>query len=615
MRRSWAIDSMNKSIPVQLVDDGKMYASAAKIYPRETKGRLQRLRAIAVVWLLGMFYVFPWLSWGPRQMVLFDLPARKFYVFGLAFWPQDFFYLSMLLMMAAFSLFFFTAIAGRLWCGYACPQTVWTEVFLMMERWTEGTRPQRMKLDAAPWSRNKIVRKSAKQALWVSFALWTGFTFVGFFTPIRDLAQGVQTLQLGGWEIFWILFYALATYGNAGYLREQVCMYMCPYARFQGAMFDRNTLIIAYDETRGEPRGARRKTVPSVLTRAISAHTKLNTLAGGTSPFENDTGRPSAPSDFASTVYDAQSKEASAPSSRGGCGGAGDTQSDGVSHPGGGGAGNMPTAGFSPPQQIVQSMQSPSANARSTPAEQTKHALAPSSRGGGGGAGDTSSEGASPKQQIVQSMQSPSANALGDCIDCTICVQVCPTGIDIRNGLQYECIACGACVDACDAVMDKVGYPRGLIRYSTLNAMNGKPSRVLRPRVFIYAGILLTLVVGFAWSVFHRVPLIVDVLRDRNALYRTASDGSIENTYTLKVMNKDQRAHQYRISVHSDLTLSILAGQERFAVAAEQVVEVPLTLRAAPGTAKVTNDIVIEVQSESSPHIQYQQEARFIGPF
>ncbi len=492
---------MSKLIPLKVVDDGAMYASEAKIYPREVDGRLQRLRTIAVFWLLGMFYLFPWINWSGRQIVLFDLPARKFYVFGLTFWPQDFFYLSMLLMIAAFSLFFFTALAGRLWCGYACPQTVWTEVFLWMERWTEGSRNQRIKLDAAPWTGVKWLRKSAKQLLWVSFALWTGFTFVGFFTPIRELASSLAEWQLGGWEIFWALFYALATYGNAGYLREQVCKYMCPYARFQGAMFDRNTLIIAYDEQRGEPRGARRRGVPSVLAE-LKADAK----------------------------NDAHEDQA---------------------------------------------------------------------------LGST---------QLRSTTQSLSAHTLGDCVDCTICVQVCPTGIDIRNGLQYECIACGACVDACDAVMDKVGYPRGLIRYSTLNTIHAEPSRVLRPRIVIYAAILCILVSSFVWSVLHRVPLIVDVLRDRNALFRNAYDGGIENSYTLKVMNKDQRVHRYRVSVRSDLELTVVSSEKSFDVAAGQVVEMPLTLRAPPGRAHGVSKIAITVQSETATDVMYVQESRFFGP-
>ena len=236
-----------KTIPLtMLAEDSGMYRAASKIYPREVNGRFQRLRTAAVFWLLGMFYLFPWLSWDERQAVLFDLPARRFFIFGLQFWPQDFIFLSWLLIIAGLSLFFFTAVAGRLWCGYACPQTVWTEVFIWLERITEGDRGARMKLDAAPWSANKLARKGAKQILWITFALWTGFTFVGFFTPIRELAARALSWELGAWEAFWTLFYGMATYGNAGYLREQVCKYMCPYARFQGAMFDRNTLIAIF---------------------------------------------------------------------------------------------------------------------------------------------------------------------------------------------------------------------------------------------------------------------------------------------------------------------------------------------------------------------------------
>ncbi|MBT8145049.1 MAG: cytochrome c oxidase accessory protein CcoG, partial [Gammaproteobacteria bacterium] len=238
-----------------------LYAAARKIYPREVDGRYQRLRNIAVVVLLGLYYLLPWINWNGRQAVLFDLPARKFHLFGLTLWPQDLYYLTAMLVLAALALFFFTALAGRLWCGYACPQTVWTEIFLWMERLTEGKRHKRMKLDAGPWNTEKIWRKSAKQTLWIVFSLGTGFTFVGYFTPITELATKTATLSLGGWETFWVLFYGFATYGNAGFMREQVCKYMCPYARFQSAMFDNDTLIIAYDESRGEPRGGRRRGV------------------------------------------------------------------------------------------------------------------------------------------------------------------------------------------------------------------------------------------------------------------------------------------------------------------------------------------------------------------
>ena len=395
---------MSRRIPLEVLDaeSSSAYISERKVYPRDVAGRLNNLRIAAVVWLLGMFYVFPWLRWDGRQAVLFDLPARKFHVFSLTFWPQDFLFLALLLIIAALALFFFTALAGRLWCGYACPQTVWTEVFLWMERWTEGDRGRRIKLDAAPWSPDKLLRKGAKHTLWLVFALWTGFTFVGFFTPISELGARMVPFQWGGWETFWVLFYALATWGNAGFLREQVCKYMCPYARFQSAMFDRNTLIIAYDPMRGEPRGPRKRGLGSVIDRGRGMLDKL-------------------------TAYDYVFR----------------------------------------------------ASAHPTAADNRMQATGTIALGEIG--------------QDAQPLPKFAFEQLGDCIDCTICVQVCPTGIDIRNGLQYECIACGACIDACDEVMDKMGYERGLIRYTTQNAIDGKATRVLRPRVLVYGTLLAAL--------------------------------------------------------------------------------------------------------------------------
>ena len=488
---------MAGKIPVELVDEVGLYVSERKVYPREQGGFFQTLRKAAVIWLLGMYYGFAWLQWDDRQAVLFDLPARKFYVFGLSFWPQDFFYLALLLIIAGLSLFFFTALAGRLWCGYACPQTVWTEVFIWMERWTEGDRNKRMKLDAAPWSRDKLLRKGSKHVLWLVFALWTGFTFVGYFTPIRDLGMRLVPFEWGGWEVFWVLFYSLATWGNAGVLREQVCKYMCPYARFQSAMFDRNTLIIAYDPMRGEPRGPRKKgKLASVLERARGL-LKLDVATSA-------------------VVHAAQHRSAAdlKMGARATTGLVVDAQ-DGL-----------------PPPPVV----------------------------------------ASPED-------------LGDCIDCTICVQVCPTGIDIRNGLQYECIACGACIDACDQVMDKLGYPHGLIRYSTQNAIDGKPTRVLRPRIFLYGALLLALLIGFAWGVTHRSPLIVEVLRDRNALYRVVEGGVVENVYTLKLINKTTAPQRYRIALEAPDGIRLQGGARTVQAAAEEVLNLPLVVEAPVGVS------------------------------
>jgi len=511
--------------PADLIDEVGLYVSERKIYPREQDGRFQRLRKAAVIWLLGMYYGFAWLQWDDRQAVLFDLPARKFYVFGLSFWPQDFFYLAVLLIMAGLSLFFFTALAGRIWCGYACPQTVWTEVFIWMERWTEGDRNKRMKLDAAPWSRDKIVRKGSKHALWLLFALWTGFTFVGYFTPIRDLAARLSPFEWGGWEVFWVLFYSLATWGNAGVLREQVCKYMCPYARFQSAMFDRDTLIVAYDPMRGEPRGSRKKgQLGSVLQRARG-------LLG------MDVA-------ISAVVYAAQHRTAA------------DLK-----------AGARATTGL-----VVDAQ---------------THL---------------------PPPPVVSAPED-----LGDCIDCTICVQVCPTGIDIRNGLQYECIACGACVDACDSVMDKMGYPRGLIRNTTQNALDGKPSRILRPRVIVYGLLLLTLLIGFAYGIATRTPLLVDAMRDRNALYRVAADGSIENAYMLRIINKDMQAQVFSIRVEGAAGISLIESGATHPAAAEEVLTVGVTLTAPADVAKGRMDVNFVVSNQDGS-LEVKEETRFFGP-
>ena len=403
-----------KVIPVIAVgDDGSsesLYEAQKKIYPRSVSGVFARWRWACVFLTQLVFYGLPWLEWGQRQAVLFDLGARRFYIFGLVLYPQDFIYLTGLLIVSALSLFLFTAVAGRLWCGFACPQTVYTEIFLWIERKVEGDRTARMRLDGAPLSAGKLFKKWFKHLLWIGLAMWTGFTFVGYFSPVRELGMDFLTANMGSWEVFWVFFYGFATYGNAGFMREQVCKYMCPYARFQSAMFDHDTLIVSYDEVRGEPRGARsRKADPAALS-------------------------------------------------------------------------------------------------------------------------------------------------LGACVDCTLCVQVCPTGIDIREGLQYECIGCAACADVCDTVMDKMNYPRGLIRFSTQTAMDNQWKgsqiwrRVLRPRVLVYAAVLSALCIGLLWSLVVRVPLKVDVVRDRGALSRIVAGGKLENVYRLQIMNATEQPQRYRIA-------------------------------------------------------------------
>jgi polyferredoxin len=386
-----------------------------------------------------------------------------------------------------------------------------------MERWTEGDRNARMRLDAAPWGMNKLLRKGAKHALWLAFALWTGFTFVGFFTPITDLGARLP-FELGGWEAFWILFYSLATWGNAGFLREQVCKYMCPYARFQSAMFDRNTLLIAYDPMRGEPRGPRKRGLGDVVARGRGVLDKV-------------------------LAYDYVFR-----------------------------ASRHPTA----------------ADARLQAQGTITFA----------GAGE-----AEPLPKFTPEQ-------LGDCIDCTICVQVCPVGIDIRNGLQYECIACGACVDACDDVMTKMGFAKGLIRYTTQNALDGRRTRVLRPRIFVYGALLLALLGAFAWGVGARAPLIAEILRDRNALYRETAAG-IENGYTLKLVNKSERTRRYVIALKADAALT-LAAAPVIQVEAGDVAAVPLTVTAPAGT-RGRHDVRFDIRAADGS-VDKTVDSSFFGP-
>ncbi|MGC4062032.1 MAG: cytochrome c oxidase accessory protein CcoG [Aquabacterium sp.] len=423
-----------------------LYQKTEKIYAREVKGWFTKWRW-AFVWLTQLvFYGMPWLSWHDRQAVLFDLGSRCFYLFGLILYPQDFIYLAVLLVISAYGLFLFTAVAGRLWCGYACPQSVYTEMFMWIERKIEGDRSRRMKLDKAPLSAEKLGRKIAKHAAWIALALWTGYTFVGYFTPIRVLAAEALSFGMGPWEAFWVLFYGFATYGNAGFMREQVCKYMCPYARFQSAMFDRDTLIISYDEKRGEPRGSR-------------------------------------------------SRKADA-----------------------------------------------------------------------------------------------KALGQGDCIDCTLCVQVCPTGIDIRKGLQYECIGCAACIDVCDSVMDKMGTPRGLIRYATQNAMEngwGRSqmwSRVARPRVLAFSAILVAIVVAFLASLYARPPFRVDIVRDRGVLARIVDDGFVENVYRIQLMNASESPHKYRVGVEQ-LSQASVTGGDNIVLGPTESRWVPISVKIPPEVA------------------------------
>ena len=473
---------MNQAPPARVIpilpQDGaeglfSAYEKQVRIYPRAVRGWFATWRWLMVALTQAVFYGLPWLQWNGRQAVLFDLSERRFFVFGLVLQPQDFIYLAALLVISALALFFFTAVAGRLWCGYACPQTVYTEMFLWVERHVEGDRNARMRLDAAPWSLGKLTRKTGKQAIWLGIGLVTGFSFVGYFTPIQTLAAEAASLSFSPWEWFWVLFYGFATYGNAGYLREQVCKYMCPYARFQSALIDMDSLVIAYDTQRGEARGSR--------------------------PRKAD----------------------------------------------------------------------------------------------------------------------PRALGLGDCIDCTLCVQVCPTGIDIRNGLQNECIACAACIDVCDDVMGKMGYPKGLIRYSSGNAIANAWSprqilqRIWRPRVLIYGALLLAASTAFVVSLSMRHGFTVDVIKDRGTLARQVANGYVENVYRLQISNSTEQLQRYRVTA-SGLPGLNLVSPDQLDVAAVGIGSLPVRLTLAPDAAEPyrgrANPISFEITTTGSGETRTRTE-------
>jgi cytochrome c oxidase accessory protein FixG len=476
---------VDPAAPKAGIEEIALYEIRRKIYARAVTGVFANWRWALVFLTQIVFYGLPWLRWNGRQAVLLDIVSRKFYIFGLVLWPQDVIYLTALLVICAYTLFLFTAVAGRLWCGYACPQTVYTEIFMWVERRIEGDRTARMRLDSAPMSPGKLAIKGMKHLAWFAIAGWTGYTFVGYFSPIADLGLRVVTWNLGPWETFWIVFYSFATWGNAGFMREQVCKYMCPYARFQSAMFDRDTLIIAYDTERGEPRGAR--------------SLKLGAAKAG----------------------------------------------------------------------------------------------------------------------------------LGDCVDCNVCVQVCPTGIDIRKGLQYECIGCAACIDGCDQVMQRVGYAKGLIRYASENALeqhlNSKAmlGRMLRPRTLIYTGLLLAIVAGTAASLLLRNPLKVDIIRDRGALAREASPGVIENVYQVQIMNTDETPRQFTVTATGLPGIRVTGVPQPVVVGAASALLLPIQLQveadavdaeAGESRRSGSRKVEIVVQATDDPAVVRRESSSFLLP-
>lgn len=450
-----------------------LYKKREKIYMREVEGFFNNLRQWLLGALLVLFYGTVWLKWDGRQAILFDLPARQFHIFGITFWPQDFMLLAWILIIAAYGLFTVTNYAGRLWCGYACPQTSWTFIFMWIEEKVEGTRNARMKLDKQPLSAEKVRKKATKHILWAIIALWSGMTFVGYFTPIRDLVPDYFTLSANGWALFWVTFIGFMTYMNAGWLREQVCIYMCPYARFQSVMYDSDTYAVSYDYNRGEPRGFRNK-------------------------------------------------------------------------------------------------------------KQTKE----------------------------------EQDALGDCVDCSLCVQVCPVGIDIRDGLQYQCIACGLCIDACDSVMDKIDKPRGLIRYATEEELKGGKTHFLRPRLVGYFTVLLVMITAFSYVLLTRTPFKLEIERGRGSLYQLTVNDTITNGYNLKLINMSQSPNTYTLEVQGLDGLKMDA-ETTYDLNVNELREVLLTLELDPAKVKLKesrNEIKFVVRDAETGEIITEAKNAFIAP-
>lgn len=456
-----------KRVDINVVDH------SSKIYVRKVTGLYQRIRTASLAALFGMFFGFVWIKVDGEPLIWFDLVERKFHLFTIVFWPQDFFLLALALIISAFGLFWITTLLGRIWCGYTCPQTAWTFVFMWLEEFFEGSRNARIKRDSKAWDSEKVARKAGKHGSWLLIAVLTGLTFVGYFYPIRELIADLVTLDANLGAVFWIGFFTVATYLNAGWVREKVCLHMCPYARFQSVMFNPSTSIIGYDVARGEPRGAKSKR-------------------------KKETAEPQAPK--------------------------------------------------------------------------------------------------------------------GDCVDCKLCVQVCPTGIDIRDGLQYECIGCALCIDACDEVMTKLDMPKGLIRYASEKEFEtGKKTSMWDARSIGYGAMMTAAVAAFCYVLVARTPVEFGIERERGALYFETGRGMIENNYVIKVLNKQPTAERLRL-VWEDKTLSTSGETEWLFESGEQRV-IPLSLITKPEQIESsTRSVEFTLVTVDGNEVRAEADTSFMGP-
>lgn len=421
-----------KIIPTAPVVD----ATKKRIHPRFVKGKYQNIRVVTMYAILVGFLVMPWLRWNGRQALMFDVANAKFFVFGATFMPQDFYFFAFIFMIAAMTLFMVTVYAGRVWCGYACPQTIYVHLYQHVEKWILGERNKRMKFEDEPWSASKIAKKVLIHAIWGVFSVITALTFIALVVGTDYLFFNGATPFFMGWgKMTWVFFFIItfATQSNAGYMREHMCVHFCPYGRFQSVMFDKDTLLVSYDYERGEARGPRKK---------------------GTHP-----------------------------------------------------------------------------------------------------------------------------EGMGDCIDCNMCVQVCPTGIDIRNGLQVECIQCAACVDACNEIMDKVGYPRGLIRYTTERQLVHKEkTKIISFRIFAYIFVLSALIATATWVAVGRAPLEMDIRHDRKQVSTKGRDGKVQNSYVVKIVNKTDQKHTYMVKLEPIDGMVLKSRFKEITLSANETYSIPVSI-------------------------------------
>ena len=443
------------------VEPEKLYAAREPIFPRRVHGKFRNLKWVILALTLGVYYITPWLRWDrgpnmPDQAVLIDLANRRFFFFMIEIWPHEFYFVAGLLIMAGLGLFLFTSALGRVWCGYTCPQTVWTDLFILVERWVEGDRNARLRLWHQKWNFHKVRLRAVKWTLWLLIALATGGAWVFYFTDAPTLLRNLLTGQAPAIAYTTIGVLTATTFAFGGFAREQICIYACPWPRIQAAMMDEDTITVAYREWRGEPRGKLKK----------------GEIAAGQ----------------------------------------------------------------------------------------------------------------------------------GDCIDCMACVNVCPMGIDIRNGQQLECITCALCIDACDEVMDKIGKPRGLIDYMALKdeaaeRAGAHPKQIwkhiFRPRTILYTTLWAGIGVALVVALFMRSPFDVNVTPVRNPTYVQLSDGAIRNTYELRLRNKHGDERTYRVVLGEGEPFSLaLEGTEgnTVAVAPDATQTQRVYVTAAPGTPAATAD-------------------------